>query len=312
MLSFHCHRPSTKNTLDILSLSSLYMGRVLDAVIVAAGMGTRMLPVSGYIAKEMLPLVDVPVMHHLILEARAAGCTRIHIITSPAKDFSLLLEDMNHKFSSFSNDQSLLNPMGDAEYFIHYQHEQLGLAHAISMASQSISGPFLVLLGDNILTSNHAATTSFEPSSVSTDLVSLHQETGCACGSVYDVGPDSVNQYGIVSLDGDKVQSIVEKPNKEDAPSTLAFCGRYIFTEDFSALLDRFSVEEHGELQSIAILEHWMNEGKLRAHVLDSTVSWYDSGMPLVWLTSQIDHALRRPEYGDELTAWLAQRMNQS
>ena len=288
------------------------MGRVLDAVIVAAGMGTRMLPVSGYIAKEMLPLVDVPVMHHLILEARAAGCTRIHIITSPAKDFSLLLEDMNHKFSSFSNDQSLLNPMGDAEYFIHYQHEQLGLAHAISMASQSISGPFLVLLGDNILTSNHAATTSFDPSSVSTDLVSLHQETGCACGSVYDVGPDSVNQYGIVSLDGDKVQSIVEKPNKEDAPSTLAFCGRYIFTEDFSALLDRFSVEEHGELQSIAILEHWMNEGKLRAHVLDSTVSWYDSGMPLVWLTSQIDHALRRPEYGDELTAWLAQRMNQS
>ncbi len=288
------------------------MGRVLDAVIVAAGMGTRMLPVSGYVAKEMLPLVDVPVMHHLILEARAAGCTRIHIITSPAKDFSLLLEDMNSKFPSFSNNQSLLNPLGEVEYFIHYQHEQLGLAHAISMASQSIPGPFLVLLGDNILTSNHAETSSFEPSSVSTNLVLLHQETGCACGSVYDVGSDSVHQYGIVSLDGDKVQSIVEKPNKEEALSTLAFCGRYIFTEDFSALLDRFSVEEHGELQSIAILEHWMNEGNLRAHILDSTVSWYDSGMPLVWLTSQIDHALRRPEYGDELTAWLHQRLNQS
>ena len=180
------------------------------------------------------------------------------------------------------------------------------------MASESISGPFLVLLGDNILTSNHAAASSFEPSSVSTDLVLLHQETGCACGSVYDVGPDSVHQYGIVSLDGDTVQSIVEKPNKEDALSTLAFCGRYIFTEDFSALLDRFSVDEHGELQSIAILKHWMDEGNLRAHVLDSTVSWYDSGMPLVWLTSQIDHALRRPEYGDELTAWLHQRLNQS
>ena len=288
------------------------MGRVLDAVIVAAGMGTRMLPVSGYVAKEMLPLVDVPVMHHLILEARAAGCTRIHIITSPAKDFSLLLEDMNSKFPLSSNDESLLNPLGKAEYFIHYQHEQLGLAHAISMASQSISGPFLVLLGDNILTSHHAAASSFEPSSVSTDLVLLHHETGCACGSVYDVGPESVNQYGIVSLDGDKVQSIVEKPKKEHAPSTLAFCGRYIFTEDFPVLLDRFSVEEHGELQSIAILKHWMNEGNLRAHVLDSTVSWYDSGMPLVWLTSQIDHALRRPEYGDELTKWLHQRMNQS
>ena len=312
MLTFHCHVPSTKNTLDSLSLSSPYMGRVLDAVIVAAGLGTRMLPVSGFVAKEMLPLVDVPVMHHLILEARAAGCNRIHIITSPSKDFSLILDDMNKKFPSYPNDQSLLNPIGDAEYFIHYQHEQLGLAHAISMASSSISGPFLVLLGDNILTPNHAALSSFEPSPVSKELVSLHQETGCACSSVYDVGIEAVNQYGIVSLDGDRVQSIVEKPNQEVAPSTLAFCGRYIFTEDFSALLDHYPVEEHGELQSIAILEHWMNEGKLRAHVLESTVSWYDSGMPLVWLTSQIDHALRRPEYGDKLVEWLNQRINQS
>lgn len=288
------------------------MGRVLDAVIVAAGMGTRMLPVSGYVAKEMLPLVDVPVMHHLILEARAAGCNRIHIITSPAKDFSPLLENINNNFSSFPHDESLLNPIGDAEYFVHYQHEQLGLAHAISMASPSISGPFLVLLGDNILTSHHAALSSFEPSTVSKELVSLHQETGGACGSVYDVGYDAVNQYGIVSLDGDQVQSIVEKPKKEDAPSTLAFCGRYIFTDDFSTLLNQYSVEEHGELQSIAILGHWMKEGNLRAHVLDSTVSWYDSGMPFVWLTSQIDHALRRPEYGEELTAWLRQRLNQS
>lgn len=288
------------------------MGRVLDAVIVAAGMGTRMLPVSGYVAKEMLPLVDVPVMHHLILEARAAGCTRIHIITSPTKDFSALLDDMNSKYPSFSNDESLLNPVGDAEYFIHYQNEQLGLAHAISMASSSIPGPFLILLGDNILTSNHAALSSFEPSLVSKELVSFYQESGCACGSVYDVGIEAVNQYGIVSLDGDKVQSIAEKPSKEDAPSTLAFCGRYIFTEDFSTLLDHYPVEDHGELQSIAIMEHWMKEGKLRAHVLESTVSWYDSGMPLVWLTSQIDHALRRPEYGHELAAWLNQRLNQS
>ena len=288
------------------------MGRVLDAVIVAAGMGTRMLPVSGYVAKEMLPLVDVPVMHHLILEARSAGCNRIHIITSPSKDFSSLLENINTKFPSFSIDHSLLNPIGDAEYFVHYQHEQLGLAHAISMASSSISGPFLVLLGDNILTSNHASLSSFEPSTVSKELVSLYEETKCACGSVYDVGYEAVNQYGIVSLDGDQVQSIVEKPNKEDAPSTLAFCGRYIFTEDFSTLLNQYSVGEHGELQSIAILEHWMNEGNLRAHVLDSTVSWYDSGMPFVWLTSQIDHALRRPEYGEELTAWLRQRLTQS
>ena len=77
------------------------MGRVRDAVIVAAGLGTRMLPTSAYIPKELLPLVDVPVLHHLIFEAKEAGCDRIHIITSPSKDFTTLQNDLASVYSMY-------------------------------------------------------------------------------------------------------------------------------------------------------------------------------------------------------------------
>ena len=84
------------------------MGKVRDAVIVAAGLGTRMLPTSAYIPKELLPLVDVPVLHHLIFEAKAAGCDRIHIITSPTKDFTPLQENLTKTYPMYAKKQSLL------------------------------------------------------------------------------------------------------------------------------------------------------------------------------------------------------------
>ena len=128
------------------------MGTVRDAVIVAAGLGTRMLPTSAYVPKELLPLVDLPVMHHLILEAKHAGCDRIHIITSPAKDFTSLQENLNSTYPMYAKGREHLNPLDGVEVFFHTQHEQKGLGHAIMMAKEAIAGPFLVLLGDNILT----------------------------------------------------------------------------------------------------------------------------------------------------------------
>lgn len=301
---------TTRCTLDILSLASSIMGTVRDAVIVAAGLGTRMLPASAYVPKELLPLVDVPVLHHLIFEAKEAGCTRIHIITSPSKDLTSLQRDLNHTFPKFDKGESLLNPLEDVEFFFHVQHEQKGLGHAIMMAREDIVGPFLVLLGDNILTRNHASLDAFKPSDVSKNLVNLFQEYGQPCASIYDVGVDRVSDYGIVSLDATIITSIVEKPNPDEAPSTYALCGRYIYSENTFELLDKYSVEEFGELQSIELLRHWMNEGHLRADILDRSVAWYDSGLPLEWLKSQIDHALQRPEFAEHLHAWLKQRID--
>ena len=286
------------------------MGKVRDAVIVAAGLGTRMLPTSAYIPKELLPLVDVPVLHHLIFEAKAAGCDRIHIITSPTKDFTSLQENLTKTYPMYTKEQSLLHPLEGVEVFYHTQYEQKGLGHAIMMARDGIQGPFLVLLGDNILTSNHAALHDFMPSDVSKQLVELYEEYMSPCAAVYDVGIDRVDNYGIVSLKDDLITSIVEKPNQEDAPSTFALCGRYIYGGDTFDLLDHYSVEEHGEMQSIELLSHWMRANTLRAVHLPNTVAWYDSGLPLEWLKSQIDHALKRPEYAQTLRTWLQERMD--
>ena len=286
------------------------MGKVRDAVIVAAGLGTRMLPTSAYIPKELLPLVDVPVLHHLIFEAKAAGCDRIHIITSPTKDFRSLQENLTKTYPMYTKEQSLLHPLEGVEVFYHTQYEQKGLGHAIMMARDGIQGPFLVLLGDNILTSNHAALHEFMPSNVSKQLVELYEEHMQPCAAIYDVGIDRVDNYGIVSLNDDLITSIVEKPNQKDAPSTFALCGRYIYGEDTFDLLDHYSVEEHGEMQSIELLSHWMRADRLRAVHLPNSVAWYDSGLPLEWLKSQIDHALKRPEYAQTLRTWLQERMD--
>ena len=132
------------------------MGTVRDAVIVAAGLGTRMLPTSAYIPKELLPLVDLPVLHHLIFEAKQAGCDRIHIITSPTKDFTSIQDNLNVTYPLYGKGKNHLNPLEGVELFFHIQEEQKGLGHAILMARGAIQGPFLVLLGDNILTSHHA------------------------------------------------------------------------------------------------------------------------------------------------------------
>ena len=286
------------------------MGTVRDAVIVAAGLGTRMLPTSAYVPKELLPLVDVPVLHHLILEAKEAGCDRIHIITSPNKDFSSLHQDLNEAYPMYDSGEDLLHPLNGVDVFFHIQHEQRGLGHAIMMAREDIHGPFLVLLGDNVLTSNHQSLEEFKPSNVSKNLVDLYTKHGQPCASIYDVGIGRVSNYGIVSLNDGIITSIVEKPRADAAPSTYALCGRYIYAEDTFELLDKYSVEEYGEMQSIELLRHWMENGKLRADILPESVAWYDSGLPLEWLTSQIDHALRRPEYAHQLRRWLNERMD--
>ena len=286
------------------------MGTVRDAVIVAAGLGTRMLPTSAYIPKELLPLVDMPALHHLIFEAKAAGCDRIHIITSPNKEFASLNEDLNQTFPTYSKGNTHLNPLQGVETFFHTQHEQKGLGHAVMMARDNINGPFLVLLGDNILTANHAELSNFKPSRVSKSLVELFERYGQPCVSLYDVGIDRVGDYGIVSLHEGTITSIVEKPSPANAPSTFALCGRFIYGEDTFDLLERYSVEEYGEMQSIELLRHWIKTGELRADLLTNEIAWYDSGLPLEWLKSQVDHALLRPEYRQQFRTWLEKRLD--
>lgn len=283
------------------------MAAVEDAVLVAGGIGSRMLPASAAIAKEALPLVDIPILSHLAREAVAAGAKRLHIISSPTKDFSSILKDNSWaKEKRPDIAEELLSPFSDAEVQIHIQEIPRGFGDALSCALGSISGPFLVLLGDNILLDSYSGTTDYTPSNASKILVDAYEKTSLPCVGLAAV--EDPENYGVVSMNGHLVKEIIEKPMRENAPSNLVLCGRYLFTEDTSDLLSKYSFEEYGELQSIAVQKHWM-ENKGLVGVELKGFQWYDSGAPLPWLKSQIDYALRREDMRDEIREWLEERL---
>jgi|TARA_B110000902_G_scaffold167950_1_gene191586 UTP--glucose-1-phosphate uridylyltransferase len=285
------------------------MAVVQDALLVAGGLGTRMLPTSASVPKEALPLVDVPALVHLAREAVAAGARRLHIISSPRKDMKALIGDhawLQEKRPDI--DPQLLSPFADVEVFIHIQHEPLGLGNAIECALDQINGPFLVLLGDNILLDQHTSPNAFSPSKASKKLVENFETNGLPCVGLLTVHPDEVSRYGVVRQEGERILEICEKPLPENAPSNLVLCGRYLFTADAKKLLQHYDVETYGELQSIALQQHWMkNDGLLGVEL--SNFQWYDSGKPLPWLQAQVDHALRRNDLSTSFRAWLHERL---
>ena len=283
------------------------MPAVEDAVLVAGGIGSRMLPASAAIAKEALPLVDIPAITHLAREAVEAGAKRLHIITSPTKDFTGLLKDNSWALTKRSDiNKELLSPFAEVEVQVHVQEIPRGFGDALSCALDSIDGPFMVLLGDNILMDSHSTVSNYTASNASKILVEAYQKTSLPCVGLATV--EDPENYGVVSMEGQLVKEIVEKPSRENAPSNLVLCGRYLFTADTSDLLSKYSFEEYGELQSIALQKHWMeNEGLVGVEL--EGFQWYDSGAPLPWLKSQIDYALRREDMRDEIRDWLKDRL---
>ena len=286
------------------------MQQVRDAVIVAGGLGTRMFPVSAIQPKETLPLIDVPLLTHLVMEAKNAGATRLHIILSPRKNLGGFLADRSDLASMRPElDETLFNITKDIEVFTHIQHEAKGIGNALQCALHAVEGPMLVLLGDNVLMDTHSPTTAFTPSTASKQLVEQFNQHGQATVGLMEVLEDQVSLYGIVSMTEDTITGMVEKPTLATAPSRMALCGRYVFPDTTEALLEEYSYERCGDLQTIALQEHWMNEGTLHGVLLDK-MQWYDSGAPLSWLKAQVDHALRRPEYSEAMLNWLQERLN--
>ena len=218
------------------------MGTVEHAILVAGGLGTRMLPASAAVAKEMLPLYDIPAMTHLAREAIHAGVKNVHIITSPSKDFTNFLDDKTWLHDKMPNlDKNLLNPLAEVKVFVHIQDVALGLGDAISRALEHVDGPFLVLLGDNLLMNEHSTSTDYRPSNASKLLVDSHNVSGLPCVGLFKVSDDETSKYGVVRLNGDLVEGIVEKP-KSNPPSNSVLCGRYLFTSDTKSLLENIAL----------------------------------------------------------------------
>ena len=292
------------------------MTKVADAVILAGGRGTRMLPASLYMPKEALPLVDTPILNHVIWEACRAGVDRIHIVLSASKR-ELLAGALGKSGPLYADDVrselpriSLSSHTGDFDLLMHVQKRPGGVADAIAAALHAVNGPFLVLLGDNLLISEHMGPAHSGPEHASKaclELVERFADTGLPSAGVLAVPEGDLSKYGVVDLEDNLVKSIVEKPNPADAPSPYVLCGRYLLPENTVELLELVPESEHGELQSIALLEHLINNGGFEAVKLEG-YELYDSGDPVTWLKSQIDHGLRREDLSKELLSWLSER----
>lgn len=229
----------------------------MKAVIPAAGLGTRLLPATKSMPKEMLPVVDKPVIQYVVEEAVESGIEDILIITGRGKraiedHFDRSFELEHHlEEKGKSGDLQRVREISDMAN-IHYlrQKEPLGLGHAVLCARRFIGDePFAVLLGDDIIMDSKPATRQ---------LLDVHAEFGRSVFSVMDVPREEISRYGAV--DGEPVEStageqvyrvrgIIEKPSPVEAPSTLATIGRYVFTPDILEHLQRTTPGVGGEIQ---------------------------------------------------------------
>jgi UTP--glucose-1-phosphate uridylyltransferase len=295
------------------------VAEVSDAIILAGGMGTRMLPASLYMPKETLPLVDTPLINHLIWEAAKAGVSRVHLVLSERK--KAILDQFLDNGTIHGDDvrvdlprDSLSLGVEGIEIIPHVQSTPGGVADAITVAIGQINGPFLVLLGDMVIVEKHVSPKQSgveDASGASLELVKMFESTGIPCVGVCPVELDQISKYGVVRLSGNKVVEIIEKPSESVAPSNYVLCGRYVLPRNTAEILEKYPISQFGELQSIHMLNHLIKERGLMSVKLDD-MKMYDSGDPLAWLKSQIDHALNREDMSEDLTQWIGGRMENS
>jgi len=274
-----------------------------DAIIIAAGNGTRMLPASLYTPKEFLPLVDIPAIHHLIWEVMEAGIKRIHIVISDDK--LIFVERLVSRGKELSASgirpglgEGVLSPIPEGVQLItHIQEEQNGVGGAIRCSLDGIRGGCLVLLGDNIMIQkgpcNYSRRGISFGSRASLELVEKYEEEQVPVAGIYTVPEESVSEYGVVGQSGSKIVQIIEKPAVSEAPSNRVLCGRYVFPPGLIEILDKAHISSMGNLQSIGMLLEYANGIGLEGVVLDE-YNWYDFGNPIDWMNAQIDHLSSR------------------
>ena len=290
---------------------------VSEAVILAGGLGTRMLPASLYSAKEALPLIDTPILNHLVWECARAGVKRVHIVLSQKKKDLLdgFLRGEVFGYDGVRPDlprNSLALGTEGMEIIPHVQLSPGGVADAISVALENVESEFLVLLGDMLLMESHFGPTEAGPenaSGASMRLVDAFEKNGLPCVGLFEVEDEEVNKYGIAEISNGMVLGIEEKPEKTRAKSNYALCGRYIFPKNTKGILERFPISEFGEMQSILLMNYMVENGGLNGVILEG-MEMYDSGDPVSWLKSQVDHGLRRQDTSSDLLEWLTNRLS--
>ncbi|WP_047983562.1 UTP--glucose-1-phosphate uridylyltransferase GalU [Ornithinibacillus californiensis] len=288
------------------------MRTVKKAIIPAAGLGTRFLPATKAMPKEMLPIVDKPTIQYIIEEAVESGIEDIIIVTGKGKraiedhfDHNFELEENLIKKEKFEILDKVKQP---ANVEIHYirQKEPKGLGHAVWCARKFIGNePFAVLLGDDIVQSETPALRQ---------LIRQFEETQSSVVGVQQVPDNETHRYGIVdpsTIEGRRYQvnNFVEKPEQGTAPSNLAIMGRYVFTPEIFDFLDKQQIGAGGEIQLTDAIQ-MLNEIQ-RVYAYDFEGQRYDVGEKLGFVKTNIEFALQNEEIRDELVKYLVDKVGQ-
>lgn len=283
---------------------------ITKAIIPAAGLGTRFLPYTKAIPKEMLPLLDKPAIQYIIEEGLASGITNFSVITSKAKqtvenhfdaspDLELLLKEKN-KLAMIASTEKILR---SSNFTYVRQPEPLGLGHAIWMARHTIGKEYFgVFLPDEIFISK-------EPGLA--QLIRIARQERASVVAVMEVPMDCVSRYGIVGIKKQitpklfQVSHLVEKPDQKDAPSNLALIGRYVLSHKVFDSLEQISDYTIGELQLTDGISHMLKNGeKVFAYKVQGVR--YDIGNPVGWIKAVIGTALQDPRFAPYIREFLA------
>ena len=285
--------------------------RVRKAVLPAAGLGTRFLPATKAQPKEMLPVVDKPLIQYSVEECVASGIENIIIVTGRGKSAIEDHFDASPELESFlerkgRRDQAeLVRQISNLVRFSYTrQKEPLGLGHAVLEARQMVGDePFAVLLGDVIMTGARPVTRQ---------LIDVYESTGEGAIAVVPVAREQVSLYGIVATDPPierdgrqiyRIRDLVEKPSPEEAPSTLAVVGRYVLPAEIFECLERTGPGRGGEIQLTDALRLLAKERELWAVVCEGKS--YDAGDKLGFLQATVEIAMENQEFGEAFRDWL-------
>lgn len=286
------------------------VAKITKAVFPVAGMGTRFLPATKASPKEMLPIVDKPLIQYAVEEAIDAGITELIFITGRNKrtiedhfDKAYELEtelELKNKTKLLEIVQNILPNNVNCIYI--RQAEALGLGHAVLTASTVVGNePFAVILADELIDAKPGALAQ---------MMEVYRETESSVLGVNEVDPADVSSYGIVklaeaSMKYKKIEEIVEKPKPENAPSNLAAVGRYILTPRIFTELRNTKRGIGGEIQLTDAISEVLHYEAIFAHIIEG--KRYDCGSKLGYLEATIGYGLKHPEFGIEFRNYLKQ-----
>lgn len=279
------------------------MKKIKKAVIPIAGMGTRFLPVTKAVAKEMLPIIDKPTVQYIVEECVASGIEEILFITSPYKkivedhfDQSYELEGRLLKSGKLEQLEIVKNISKMCNIYYKRQGEPLGSGHAIKIAKSFVGDDdFAILFGDDLIKSEKP---------VLKQLIEMYEQTDSNIIGVQEVDKKLVYKYGIIDFEsGNKIKTIIEKPSIEEAPSNIAGLGRYILKNEIFDELEKLEPGKNGEYQLPDAMLSLMNKQDFYACKFEGT--YYDIGNQLGYIKANIAYALDREDLKEDLKTYL-------